>query len=417
MPGVPWCMVDSPRMNARRRALWTAAGAGGVLLVLAAGYHAAPPLDAERLLQRGEEQLQTGDAPGAWDTFTRVTQRTPDDARGFDGVARALQMQPGFPRSDADAAAWLAAQESVLVRAQRERWPLASRAAVLRNHAFACFRLGQFARALPSLQELHASGGGSLETDLALAVTAQTCGFAAEARQVADAARVRYGDIEPAWKLEVALQSACGPWVMAEWIGLRNLAPLVKVTPAADPCREHLAAEQDLDGGRIDAAEAKWRSLLDGPAGALARLGLGRAALRRGAFAAALQHFDAAAATAAVPRETVHYWRAQVFARSGKYGPARAELQRASAANPLALRDGTLLGFVAAAAGDTAAAVNAYQSVLEVDRRHAEALYRLGSLWWSGPRRAEGRALLERCLEVQPTGARADEVRGLLQDG
>jgi tetratricopeptide (TPR) repeat protein len=408
--------ASSPR-SLLPRARWFVAAVAGLLLVHGAGKRAQVPLDAERLLQRGEQQLQTGDAPAALRTFAQVTRFAPGDARGFDGVARALQAGIGFPRREAAAESLLAAQESVLVCAQREHWPLASRATALRNHGFACFRLGEFARALSSLQQLHASGAGSLETDLALAVTARACQLPEDAERLTRMARIRYGDLEPVWKLAMASQLECGPWATAEFVGLRNLKPLRQAGAAADPCSVPLAAEVDLDGGRIAAAEAGWRTMLGGPASTLAHLGLGRAALRRAAPAEALQHFDAALADTSVPRETAHYWRAQALGRLGRFAEARAELQRAAAANPLAARDGVLLGILATTASDTAAAIAAYQRVLDLDRRHPEALYRLGILWLGTSQRDEGRALLQRYLEVQPDGAYASDVRLQLRGG
>jgi len=391
-----------------------AVGGAAVLLVWVAGYRASRPLDAERLVSRAEEALRARDFERAQASFEHVLRRFPDDARAYDGLARTLQLQPGFPRGAGQAAIYLAAQESVLVRARRERWPLAEHATVLRNHAVACFRLGEYTRAQASLEELQASGGGRLETDLALAVVQQQRGEAAAAALAAQAARRRWGDIEPVWKLELVLRAGCAAPDAAALVGLRNLAAFGPVEPAADACRTCLDAEAEFDLGRFAPAESRWRTLFGGPLAPLAHLGLGRAALRRDAPEEALPHFEAAAAGGA-PQETLHYWRAQTFSRSGDEARAREELARAAGANPLATRDGLLLGFVAAAAGDTAAAEAAYQQVLDLDRQHPEALYRLGVLWISTPRRADGRTLLQRYLEAQPEGPRADEIRRLLR--
>ncbi len=407
-------MFLSSRLRAHPRAAWLVLVALGVVALGVAGRRAAVPLDADRLVQRGEAQLQDGEAAAALGTFREVTRIAPADPRGYDGLARALQSQAGFPHSDSEAQAWVAAQESVITRVRHERWSLDGRAVVLRNHGFACFRLGEFARALPSLQELHASGAGSLETELALAVAAQSCGRAEVAQAALRTARARYGNIEPVWKLGLALRSACGPWSAAEMAGLRNLKPLVPVPEPRDPCSVHLAAEDDRAAGRFVEAESKWASLLAGPQASLAELGLGRIALQREAPDVALRHFGAAAADSALPRETACYWRAQALTRQGDFAAARAALQEGLAANPLAERDAALCGFVETAAGDTAAAIATYQRMLDLDRRDPEALYRLGMLWLGTPRREEARALLQKYLDAQPEGAHAGEVRRLL---
>jgi predicted Zn-dependent protease len=92
---------------------------------------------------------------------------------------------------------------------------------------------------------------------------------------------------------------------------------------------------------------------------------------------------------------------------------ARATLTEAVTANPLGLRAEASLGVVDAARGDATAAEADFARVLAVDPKHPEALFRLGKLLATGPRRAAGVQLLQRYLAAHPSGRYAAEARQL----
>jgi len=224
----------------------------------------------------------------------------------------------------------------------------------------------------------------------------------------------RYGNIEALWRVSMATDAVAAgarPTVPAlEAFTMLRAAPtdvaaaLKLAGPDADrdPIAIAVVGEAGLTNSDMQAARASLDRLVGGPLDGLARIGLGRIALQSGDAAAALSQFDLAASDARVPRELVGFWRGQALQTLGRLDDARATLTAAVAANPLGLRAEASLGVVDAARGDAVAAEADFARVLAVDPKHSEALYRLGKMLATGPRRAAGVQLLQRYLAAYP---------------
>jgi tetratricopeptide (TPR) repeat protein len=401
-----------------RIALWSTAA---VLLVVL-GWRAQRPLDAALLLQRGEARLAARDAETALRDFQRVASIPSERGTALNGVARALEAR-------GDMAGALATHESLIAVARAEDWPLDGMATELRNVGLLGYRTDKLDRAAAAFEELHALGGSWLEPDMLRSLTALRRGDATEAGRMQPELRVRYGDIEPLWRLAMAteaIRSGARPTVAA-LEALTNLRATPSDVAAAqkllgadadrDPIAIAVVGEAALNSNDLQTARTAFDRLVGGPLDALARIGLGRIAMQNGDAEAALGQFDVAAADARVPRELLEYWRGQALQSLGRLDAARTTLAAAVAANPLGLRAEASLGAVDAARGDATAAEADFARVLAVDPKHPETLFRLGKMLAQGPRRAAGLQLLQRYLAAYPSGRYAAEARQLAANG
>jgi len=321
--------------------------------------------DSEALVRRGDARLEQGDAQAALGDFERAYARDARDARALNGAANALDELGRAGEA-------LARRESVAVRAQRETWPPAGRAAALRAVALAAWRQDRVAETVVALVSLRALGASTLETDLVLGLAYLRAGDATSALALVPELRARYGDVEPVWKLALA---AAAPGAGSEprttleqFVGLRRVredlstqplsgagpssgatgtheTPASDLAPASDVTRA-VRAEALLASGDAAGAARIWVALATGPLATLADLGQARAALRMHDFAAALAHAARTAADPGVPRETVLWAQGQAFAAAGRLTVARDALRAALQANPLSDRSAELLASI-----------------------------------------------------------------------
>jgi tetratricopeptide (TPR) repeat protein len=290
--------------------------------------------DAAALVQRGEALLLEGRAAAALAAFQDAGRRDPEDTSHLDAEARALEAL-GRPIEA------IALRESVAARARREGWPLAGRAAALRNLGLAAWRQGQVDLAVRALGEMRAIGASTLESDLVVELARLRRGEAVEVERGVPELRARHGDVEPVWKLHIAARTPGSDGesrvVLEAFVGLRR-SPGPAGSRAAGPLARALCADSLLDAGDAAGAAHLWAGSTRGALASLAQLSLATVAQQDGRWEEALRHLELAAADASVPRETIFYRRGRILAGAGRGADARAALRNALAANPLSAR-------------------------------------------------------------------------------
>lgn len=135
-----------------------------------------------------------------------------------------------------------------------------------------------------------------------------------------------------------------------------------------------------------------------------ARLARGKAHLERGELSQALEHL-AVGATLAPRDATIAYWHAVVLQRSESLDRGLAEIDRAVSIQPLFAEAHLKRGDLLSSLGRFDDAVVAYRKVIELDPIHqAEAYNNVGFLYLQRNAIAEGAAMIDESLTIDPDG-------------
>ncbi len=135
-----------------------------------------------------------------------------------------------------------------------------------------------------------------------------------------------------------------------------------------------------------------------------ARLARGKAHLERGEFAQAVEHL-ASGAAADPANATIAYWHAVSLQRADLLEQALTEISRAVTTQPLFAEAHLKRGDLLSALGRFDEAVAAYRRVIDLDPEHqAEAYNNVGFLYLQQNAIAEGVAMIDKSLTIDPDG-------------